>query len=54
MTTPPFATPIELSGPWRSPRQMLAAQTYDGHVSLHDDRTAASLGFGGAPMLGLP
>jgi hypothetical protein len=31
-------------GPLRQPRQMLAAQTYDGHKSIHDDAMAADLG----------
>jgi hypothetical protein len=41
-----------MSGPMRSPRQMLAAQTYDGHVSIHDDSQAQELGFSGAPIEG--
>jgi acyl dehydratase len=57
MIQPPFATPIEtidgaLAGPWRSPRQMLAEQTYDGHASIHDDATAAKLGFKGGTIEG--
>lgn len=49
--TAAFATPIEcgdegrLIGPWRKPRQMLDAQSYDGHASIHDDQTAQKLGF---------
>ncbi|MBT3332124.1 MAG: hypothetical protein HOK21_17815 [Rhodospirillaceae bacterium] len=39
-------------GPLRSPRQMLAAQTYDGHQSLHDDAQAQGLGFKAAPIEG--
>lgn len=31
---------------------MLAAQEYDGHASVHDDATAASLGLAGAPIEG--
>jgi hypothetical protein len=31
---------------------MLAAQTYDGHVSIHDDSQAQELGFSGAPIEG--
>jgi hypothetical protein len=47
-----FDTEIELTGPWRAPRQMLAEQTYDGHTSVHDDATAAKLGLRGAPIEG--
>jgi len=52
-----FDTPIEckggsLVGPWRSPRQMLSDQTYDGHASIHDDRTAQQLGFRGGTIEG--
>lgn len=45
-----FDTPITLSGPWRSPAQMLADQSYDGHASVHDDATASTLGLAGAPI----
>ena len=58
----PFATPIEetktesgaaaLAGPWRRPRQMLAAQSYDSHASIHDDATAQKLGFKGGTIEG--
>jgi hypothetical protein len=41
-----------LSGPLRSPRQMLAVQTYDGHASIHDDATAQKLGFKGGTIEG--
>ena len=41
-----------LHGPLRRPRQMLAAQTYDGHLSIHDDEHAKDLGFIGAPIEG--
>ena len=55
--TAAFDTPIEerdgaLVGPWRSPRQMLAAQSYDGHASIHDEATAQGLGFRGATIEG--
>ena len=50
--TPAFATPITRSGPPRLPRQLLGAQTYGGHASVHDDETAASLGLTGAPIEG--
>lgn len=52
MSTDPFATPLDIVGPWRSPRQMLAHQEYDGHASVHDDETAAKLGLAGAPIEG--
>jgi acyl dehydratase len=54
-----FETPVtsvvdgpgpRLEGPYRAPAQMLADQTYDGHNSVHDDATAASLGLAGAPI----
>lgn len=53
----PFDTPIddtgaELVGPLRSPRQMLAAQEYDAHASIHDDATAQKLGFKGGTIEG--
>jgi hypothetical protein len=53
----PFATPIAekagvLSGPARSPKQMLAVQAYDGHASIHDDATAQKLGFKGGTIEG--
>lgn len=52
-----FATEVAeqdgvLSGPLRAPRQMLAAQEYDGHTSIHDDATAQKLGFKGATIEG--
>jgi len=37
---------------FRHPRQMLATQEYDGHLSLHDDKVAEDLGFAGAPIEG--
>ena len=39
-------------GEFRSPRQMLASQEYDGHLSIHDDKMAGDLGFSGAPIEG--
>ncbi|MFN7418272.1 MAG: hypothetical protein ACK5T8_09885, partial [Alphaproteobacteria bacterium] len=53
-----FNTPIEAKpdgmfvGPWRSPRNMLTAQSYDGHKSIHDDDTASKLGFRGGTIEG--
>ena len=43
---------VNLIGPWRSPRQMLAEQVYDDHVSIHDDTTAQQLGFKGGAIEG--
>ena len=48
----PFDTHQVLSGPYRYPRQMLEAQNYDGHESIHDDAIAEKLGFSGAPIEG--
>ncbi len=52
-----FETPItetadSLAGPWRRPHQMLHAQTYDSHASIHDDTTAQKLGFQGGTIEG--
>lgn len=52
-----FSTVIEqtdtsLAGPWRMPRQMLDNQTYDGHMSIHDDSMAQKLGFQGGTIEG--
>ncbi|MBD3649638.1 MAG: hypothetical protein HUJ31_19770 [Pseudomonadales bacterium] len=47
-----FNTPSIICGAFRHPRQMLASQEYDGHLSLHDDKTAGELGFSGAPIEG--
>lgn len=52
MVGPAFATPIVLSGPSRTPRQMLSDQSYAGHSSIHDDGTAAALGFAAGPIEG--
>jgi hypothetical protein len=53
----PFTTPIqssdtELIGPLRAPRQMLAAQKYDNHTSIHDNETAQKFGFKGGTIEG--
>jgi hypothetical protein len=45
-----FSTEITVVGPLRSPAQLLADQEIDGHSSVHDQRTAASLGLAGAPI----
>lgn len=47
-----FSTAITLTGPARSPRQMLADQEVDGHASVHDAGSAATLGLAGAPIEG--
>lgn len=59
MSTPFAAAPCTdptqapaLCGPLRQPRQMLAEQVYDGHKSIHDDATAASLGLRAGPIEG--
>ncbi len=39
-------------GPWRRPHQMLHAQVYDSHASIHDDATAQKLGFQGGTIEG--
>ena len=43
-------TPDFLVGPWRQPHQMLNAQVYDSHASIHDDATAQKLGFQGGTI----
>lgn len=48
----PFTDAPILCGEWRQPRQMLAAQTYGGHTSIHDDATAAQLGLRAGPIEG--
>ncbi|MGY4828839.1 hypothetical protein ACVNIS_09705 [Sphaerotilaceae bacterium SBD11-9] len=50
--TVPFETPTALCGPLRKPRQMLAEQTYGGHLSIHDDKTAEDLGLRAGPIEG--
>ena len=57
MTEPAFRIEIleqdgRLVGPWRSPKQMLQAQVYDSHASIHDDATAKKLGFQGGTIEG--
>ncbi len=49
---PGFDTEITLTGPLRSPAQMLAQQEVDGHASVHDADEAAALGLAGAPIEG--
>jgi hypothetical protein len=57
MTWKTFDTPITeagdvLVGPWRTPQQMLAAQQYDEHASIHEDSTAQRFGFQGGTIEG--
>ena len=47
-----FATEITVTGPLRSPAQMLQDQEVDGHASVHDADEAAALGLLGAPIEG--
>ena len=47
-----FATDITLTGPFRSPAQMLQHQEVDGHASVHDADEASALGLAGAPIEG--
>lgn len=47
-----FETELCIAGPFREPRQMLAAQEYGGHLSIHDDSTAEALGFVAGPIEG--
>jgi hypothetical protein len=45
-------TADSFAGPWRRPHQMLHAQVYDAHASIHDDATAQKLGFQGGTIEG--
>jgi hypothetical protein len=45
-----FDTEVTLTGPWRSPAQMLTDQRVEGHASVHDGATAASVGLTGPPI----
>ena len=52
-----FDTPLEtigqvLAGPWRKPVNMLLEQSYDNHLSVHDDAMAQKLGFKAGPIEG--
>lgn len=47
-----FDTPLAICGPLRRPQQMLAAQEYGGHNSIHDDAMAEKLGFKAGPIEG--
>jgi hypothetical protein len=52
MTAAPFSAALAIAGELRKPRQMLQAQTYDGHLSIHDDKMAENLGFRAGPIEG--
>jgi hypothetical protein len=47
-----FDTEIVLTGPFRSPKQMLEEQITDGQQSVHDEEVAAKVGLKGAPIEG--
>src|ERR1700752_1153486 len=47
-----FPTVLNLAGPLRQPRQMLADQEYGGHSWIHDDAMAEKLGFRAGPIEG--
>ena len=50
--TEPFDQSLTICGEFRRPRQMLADQSYGGHLSLHDDKMAQDLGFRAGPIEG--
>jgi hypothetical protein len=50
--TNPFDASLAIAGELRKPHQMLAAQTYDNHLSIHDDKMAENLGFRAGPIEG--
>ncbi len=52
MISIPFDTPLVVSGPFRTPRQMLEEQEIDGHLSIHHDSMAQTLGFKAGPIEG--
>ncbi len=48
-----FDCPIRLTGPWRTPAQMLEKQDVGGgRTSIHDDATAQKVGFQGGTIEG--
>ncbi|HEY1708717.1 MAG TPA: hypothetical protein VGG10_10675 [Rhizomicrobium sp.] len=47
-----FSADLALAGAFRKPQQMLASQSYDGHLSIHDDKMAEGLGFRAGPIEG--
>ena len=48
----PFDLSLSICGEFRRPRQMLADQSYDGHLSIHDNNMAKELGFRAGPIEG--
>ncbi len=50
--TGPFEARLAIAGEFRKPKQMLADQSYDGHLSIHDDKMAEELGFKAGPIEG--
>jgi hypothetical protein len=48
----PFDTSLLISGPPRSPRNLLVAGMVDGQATTHDPAVADSLGLAGAPIEG--
>ncbi len=52
MISIPFDAPLVVSGPFRTPRQMLEEQKTDDHLSIHHDATAQTLGFRAGPIEG--
>jgi hypothetical protein len=52
MSDTPDSSVTSITGDWRMPAQMLDDQLYDGHSSVHDADTAASMGLLGAPIEG--
>lgn len=47
-----FDTPVTITGPLRTPAQLLAEQDHGGRKSVHDAATAATMGLPGAPIEG--
>jgi hypothetical protein len=47
-----FDTPLSVCGALRRPKQVLAAQEYGGHTSIHDDTMAEKFGFRAGPIEG--
>lgn len=47
-----FETPLTITGPLRTPAQLLADQDHGGRKSVHDAATAATMGLPGAPIEG--
>ena len=47
-----FASELTITGPWRSPVQMLQEQAGGKGATVHDGDTAADMGLAGAPIEG--